>query len=161
MWKLGVKLEVQLLACATAIATWDLSHICDLHYSSQQHQILNPLSEARDWTHHLMVPSRIRFHCTMTGTPIFNFLKNLHTVFPSGSISLYSYQPNYPNYLANCIIFLMNSHQILLFRAAPEACGGSQARGWIRATAASLCHSNKWFEPHLWPTPQLMATPDP
>ena len=26
----------------------DLSHFCDLYHSSQQHQILNPLSEARD-----------------------------------------------------------------------------------------------------------------
>ena len=27
------------------------SHICDLHHSSQQHWILNPLNEARDRTH--------------------------------------------------------------------------------------------------------------
>ena len=37
---------------------------------SPQHQILNPLSEARDQTHNLMVPSRICFHCTTTGTPV-------------------------------------------------------------------------------------------
>ena len=30
---------------------------------------LNPLSEARDRTHNFMVPSWIRFLCTMTGTP--------------------------------------------------------------------------------------------
>ena len=30
---------------------------------------LNPLSEARDRIHNLMVPSRIRFCCAMTGTP--------------------------------------------------------------------------------------------
>ena len=29
----------------------------------------NPLSEARDRTDNLLVPSRIRFHCTTTGTP--------------------------------------------------------------------------------------------
>ena len=29
-----------------------------------------------------------------------------------------------------------------LFRAAPTACGGSQARGQIRATAVGLCHSH-------------------
>ena len=39
-----------------------------LHHSSQQRWILNPLSEARDQIRNLMVPSRIRFHCTMTGT---------------------------------------------------------------------------------------------
>ena len=50
-----------------------------------------------------------------------------------------------------------------LFRAALTAYGGSQARGQIRVVAASLhhSHSNARSESHLWPTPQLMATPDP
>ena len=48
--RLGVKSELQLLACTTAMATMDLSHICDLCHSSQQCQTLNPLSEARDQT---------------------------------------------------------------------------------------------------------------
>ena len=50
-----------------------------------------------------------------------------------------------------------------LFRAAPAAYGSSQARGWIRATAAGLHHSNSnaRSEPHLWRTPQLTAVPDP
>ena len=30
----------------------------------------------------------------------------------------------------------------VFFRAAPAACGGSQARGLIRAVAAGLCHSS-------------------
>ena len=46
--RLGMKLEVQLQTYTTAIATLDLSHICDLCCSLWQHQILNPLSEARD-----------------------------------------------------------------------------------------------------------------
>ena len=29
-------------------ATQDPSHVCNLHHSSQQHGILNPLSKARD-----------------------------------------------------------------------------------------------------------------
>ena len=43
------------------------------------------------------------------------------------------------------------------------AYGGSQARGQIGATDASLSHShsNVGSEPCLRPTPQLMATPDP
>ena len=49
----------------------------------------------------------------------------------------------------------------LLFRATPLASGSSQAKGWIRATAASLHHSHAGSEPSLQPTPQLMATPDP
>ena len=59
----------QLPATATATATQDLSFVFDLHHSSWQHWILNPLSEARDWTYNLMVPSQICFCCTMTGTP--------------------------------------------------------------------------------------------
>ena len=53
---LGVKSELQLPANATVTATWDLSRICDLHHSSQQYQILNPLIKARDGTHILMDP---------------------------------------------------------------------------------------------------------
>ena len=52
---------------------------------------------------------------------------------------------------------------ILVFRAAPAANRGSQARGPIGATAAGLhhSHSNAGSEWHLRPTPQLTATPDP
>ena len=50
-----------------------------------------------------------------------------------------------------------------LFRAAPSAYGGFQARGLIGATALGLYqrHSNARSEPRLWPTPQLTAAPDP
>ena len=46
---LRVKLELQLKAYPSSGATPDLSHICDLHCSLQQYQILNTLSKARDW----------------------------------------------------------------------------------------------------------------
>ena len=44
-----------------------------------------------------------------------------------------------------------------------EAYRGSQARSRIRATAAGLhhSHSNAGSEPHLQPTPQSTAMPDP
>ena len=48
--RLGVQSELQLLAYTTATATLDPSCICDLHHSSWQRQLLNPLSEARDQT---------------------------------------------------------------------------------------------------------------
>ena len=67
--RLGIKLELQLLAYVTATATWDLSCVCNLHHSPRQSRILNPLSEARDRTRNLTVPSWIRFHCATTGTP--------------------------------------------------------------------------------------------
>ena len=54
--RLGVLSELQLPAYTTATAMWDPRHICDLHHSSRQCRILNPLSEARDGTRNLMVP---------------------------------------------------------------------------------------------------------
>ena len=52
--RLGAELELQLPAYTTATVTRDPSHIWDLYHSSQQCQILNPLSEARDGTCVLM-----------------------------------------------------------------------------------------------------------
>ena len=57
----GVEWELHLPAYATATAMPDLSHVCELHHSPRQHWILNPLSEARDQTCNLIVPSQIRF----------------------------------------------------------------------------------------------------
>ena len=69
--RLGVKLELQLPAHARATATamQDPSHVCNLHHSSWECQILNPLSKVRDRTQNLMVPIRIHFYCTTLGTP--------------------------------------------------------------------------------------------
>ena len=64
----------------------DPSHICDLHHSSQQHWILNLLSEVRDWTFNLMVPSQIHFHCATTGTPQFTILTILPHLPPGLAI---------------------------------------------------------------------------
>ena len=55
--RLGVESELQLSACATATAVQDLSLVCNLHHSSWQHWMLNPLSKARDQTLVLMDPS--------------------------------------------------------------------------------------------------------
>ena len=49
--RLGVELELQLLAYVTATAMLDLSHVCDLYNSSWQCRILNVLSRARGQTH--------------------------------------------------------------------------------------------------------------
>ena len=46
--KLGVELELQLLTYTTATAMPDPSQLCNLCCSLQQHQVLNPLSKARD-----------------------------------------------------------------------------------------------------------------
>ena len=44
-------MELQLPAYTTATATLDPSLAWDLPHSPGQHQILNPMSEARDRTH--------------------------------------------------------------------------------------------------------------
>ena len=44
---------------------------------------------------------------------------------------------------------------------APTAYGGSQVWDQMGAIAEGLHHSNTESKPHLLPTPQLTATPDP
>ena len=69
--RLGIQLELQLLAYTTATATQDLSHVCHLHHSSWQRWILNPLnlSKARDQTRILTETSQICIYCATMGTP--------------------------------------------------------------------------------------------
>ena len=66
--RLGVKSELLLPAYPRATAMPYPSR--DLHHSSWQHKILNPLSETRDRTRNLMVPSQIPFCCATTWPPI-------------------------------------------------------------------------------------------
>ena len=79
--RVGVKLKLQLQAYTTATATRDPSRVCDLtyttahsqvcnlHHISQQCQIPDPLSEARDRTCILTDTKWIHFHCSIMGTP--------------------------------------------------------------------------------------------
>ena len=64
------------------------------------------------------------------------------------------------NDMCVCIIY---TFFFFFFRALLMAYRGSQARGRLGAVAAGLhhSHSSAGSEPHLRPTPQLMATPDP
>ena len=54
----GVKSELQLPAYARATAMPDPSCVYNLHHSSRQHRILNPLKEAGDQTYVLMDASQ-------------------------------------------------------------------------------------------------------
>ena len=56
--RLGVQLELWLLAYATGTAMPDASFVCSLHHSAWQHWILNPLRGARDRTCVLMHTSQ-------------------------------------------------------------------------------------------------------
>ena len=62
-------------------------------------------------------------------------------------------------FLVSILLFLC----VCLFKAAPMAYGGSQARSQIGGVAADLHHSrsNAGFKLHLQPTLQRMATRDP
>ena len=68
--RLEVELELQFPATGTAIAMPEPSRVCDLYHSSQQLQIFNPLSRARDWTRILMDPSRVHYYWATMGIPI-------------------------------------------------------------------------------------------
>ena len=70
--RLGIELKLQLTAYTTATAMLYPGLVCDLHHSSHQCQILNPLSKARDQTCVLMDPGRVRYLQATAGTP--NFL---------------------------------------------------------------------------------------
>ena len=76
--RLRVELKLQPLAYTTAIASRDPSCVCNPHHSSQQCQILNPLSEARDRTCGLMDTSQVRFQCTTMGTPALYLFLSFH-----------------------------------------------------------------------------------
>ena len=94
--RLGVELELQLLAYITATATWDLSRVCDLHCNSQQRWTLNPLSNARDRTYFLMDTSWICYHCATMGTAILGSFKKSLWAEINGWLPN-SQEPNYPN----------------------------------------------------------------
>ena len=64
--RLGAELKLQLLTYATA--TWNLSHICDLHHSYGNTTSFNPVSRARDQTQILMDTSRVCYHWVTEGT---------------------------------------------------------------------------------------------
>ena len=69
----------------------DLSHVFELHHSSQQCQILNPPSGARDPTCVLMVTSQMRFYCTTVGTPCIFFKRSTNESQVKYKISPNSY----------------------------------------------------------------------
>ena len=93
----------------------------------------------------------------------FLWLSNFH-LYIHKCTSLYRYLYKYTSFIhTHTYIYTLNLFFFFFFRVTPVAYGSFQARGWIRATAAGLCHShsNPGSDLWLWPTPQLMATPDP
>ena len=78
-WIGAVASSLYLSVYTTATAMPDTSHIWDLHHSSQQCRIPNPLTEARDWTHILKYASWVHYRWAMPGTPLTYFFSLLYT----------------------------------------------------------------------------------
>ena len=105
--RLRVKLELQLPVYTTATAMQDLSCVFDLYHSSQQHWILNPLSEARDWTCVLM---DISWHLQPSDpkwTPVFDFLKKFFIVVDLQYYENFCCAAKWPSYTYIHIHFLI------------------------------------------------------
>jgi len=139
--RLGVELQLQLPAYITATATQDLSHVCDLHHSSRQHQILNIPSKARDRTHVLMDTSQICFHWATRGTPFSSFLVCLHPWsiwnIPTHQCFFFSFFP--PSSICSPFLFLFffSSSSVFFtwsFRDSPGHGGMEESsKGTMRA----------------------------
>ena len=84
--RLGDESELQLPAYTTA--TQDPSCVCNLHHSSWHSRFLNPLSEARDWSHVLMDTSWVCYCWAWMGTLRCYF--NLH-FWSIESLSIFSF----------------------------------------------------------------------
>ena len=97
-WGLGVESELLLLAYTTATATRDPSRVCDPCHSSQQCQILNPLSKIRDWTHILMDTSQVCNPLSRSGNSlsilclvVLSFFKKTMLKTPTMAVDLFLY----------------------------------------------------------------------
>ena len=94
--RLGVESQLQLPTYTTATATRNPSQVCDLHRSSQECLILNPVSKARDRTHILMDASQVRYHGATTGDSccFFGLIRSMLKFLGQGSNLSHSSDPS-------------------------------------------------------------------
>ena len=92
------------LVYTTASATQDLSCICDLYHSSRQCWILNPLSEAREWTLILIDPSQVCYWWATMAPPEPYFFKY--------SFCSFFFLPSWD--VLHMLVCLMLSHRLLM-----------------------------------------------
>ena len=97
----------------------------------------------------------LHWHFMGWGTNILQPNERFLPITPEGPV-LSKYEPCF---VCVCVCVCV----FWLYRAAPSAYGGGQARDLIGATAAGLHHSHSkaGSEPNLQPTPQLTATLNP
>ena len=157
--------------------------VCDLHHSSWQCWILNPLSEARDQTRVLMDTSQAFYGQVTMGTPLIPALRgNYKGEMNQPVLSASQYWPQSSGLhwvrdlerteqwnrtrgrgslektswgLLGFFFFFFFWFFVCFFRATPAAYGSSQTRGQIEAAVADLRHSHSHTEsePRLQPTP--------
>ena len=158
--RLGLKSELQLQAYPIATAMLDLSCICNLLLSLQQCQILFFNDFFPLYLVYSIVSVLLYSKVTQSHMHIYILFLTLSSIMWLDILPSTIHQDliAYPQ-----ILFIWFFYFFVFSRAAPMACGGSQARGPIRAVAAGLhhSHSNMGSEWCLRPTPQLTAMPDP
>ena len=146
--RLRVKLELHLPATVTATAMGNPRCICNLHHSSEQHQIPNPLSKARDWTCILMDTSWICFQCTTMGTP-YSILNSLMVTELSSSLGI-----------RHRDVFLHPTYAMKTSSVTPQ-CPRAHPAQWRHLnfldTVKSMLLKLRCFQSHIWHLPKDSA----
>ena len=147
--RLGVELELP--AYARATAPQDPSHVFDLHHSSQQRQIPNPLSEARDRTRILMVPCHSCFHEPQWEIPskIFSSTKTLRILdhlFPCLSITNITPFPDNSRVINMNVNNYINLEYCAALRGYlnMQGQGGEGGSGWLGSSALTDTNYSLW-----------------
>ena len=168
----GAESELQVPAYTTATATWDPSHTCDLHHSSRQHWIPDPLSEARDRTHNLKDTSWIYFCSSMMGTLLYvDFTQVFFHLISQGSTRKcplhHSWKASPREHYCQCWVHLVwlqgCGHPGLFWKEQQTVEGwgttqgtlGEMTRGHLKSPAAFVYHNLRFPDPEspVWINP--------
>ena len=111
--------ELELLTYTTAIAMWDLSHVCHLHHSSWQYQIPDQLREPRNQIHILMDTSL--FPLRHNGNSIFYFFSELNSfyLFFLSNCSGWDFQCYFDWEWHSCLFHDIRGHTFYSFNEIP------------------------------------------
>ena len=129
------------------------SRVCNLHHSSRQCRILNPLSKVRDRTRNLMVPSRIHFHCATTGTPLSSLIWQFQRSFPPSHLdpllSWLYFRPYCTNNWLIAISFKFSNHYLWISSSLSLELLPLQFLDWAGTTIHRLYHFLCVHSPHI------------
>ena len=141
----------------------DLTCSCDLCRSCSNTRSFKPLCPAGESNVRPGTAATALILLPTAGTPIQVAFNRMFIKGPNQNLSLPVKRTRMEWETLSTWIYLFILFIFCLFRATPMAYRRSQARGQIGAAVASLhhSHSNASSKPHLRPTPQLPAMPDP